>query len=147
MLMAETILMALKAKEKEEQKRFYDGSHVTQSGEDYLEAVLILQKKNGIVRSVDLARHMGFSKPSISHAVKVLRDGGFLSVDEDGFLHLTDIGREVAEKIYERHRFFTEQLVAAGVAQETAEQDACRIEHAISDKSFQKLKEKVQQTD
>lgn len=147
MLMAETILMALKAKEKEEQKRFYDGSHVTQSGEDYLEAVLILQKKNGIVRSVDLARHMGFSKPSISHAVKVLRDGGFLSVDEDGFLHLTDIGREVAEKIYERHRFFTEQLVAAGVAQETAEQDACRIEHAISDKSFQKLKEKAQQTD
>lgn len=147
MLMAETILMALKAKEKEEQKRFYDGSHVTQSGEDYLEAVLILQKKNGIVRSVDLARHMGFSKPSISHAVKVLRDGGFLSVDEDGFLHLTDIGREVAEKIYERHQFFTEQLVAAGVDQETAEQDACRIEHAISDKSFQKLKEKVQQTD
>lgn len=147
MLMAETILMALKAKEKEEQKRFYDGSHVTQSGEDYLEAVLILQKKNGIVRSVDLARHMGFSKPSISHAVKVLRDGGFLAVDEDGFLHLTDIGREVAEKIYERHRFFTEQLVAAGVDQETAEQDACRIEHAISDTSFQKLKEKVQQTD
>lgn len=111
------------------------------SGEDYLEAVLMLQKKNGMVRSVDLARHMGFSKPSISHAVRVLRDGGFLNVDEDGFLHLTDIGREVAEKIYERHQFFTEQLVAAGVDQETAEQDACRIEHAISDKSFQKLRD------
>ena len=117
------------------------------SGEDYLEAVLILQKKQGMVRSIDLARHMGFSKPSISHAVGVLRDGGFLTMDEDGFLHLTDIGREVAEKIYERHQFFTEQLVAAAVDQETAEQDACRIEHAISDTSFRKLKEKVQGTD
>ena len=117
------------------------------SGEDYLEAVLILQKKQGMVRSIDLARHMGFSKPSISHAVGVLRDGGFLTMDEDGFLHLTDIGREVAEKIYERHQFFTEQLVAAGVDQETAERDACRIEHAISDTSFRKLKEKVQGTD
>lgn len=111
------------------------------SGEDYLEAVLMLQKKMGMVRSVDLARHMGFSKPSISHAVGVLRNGGFLTVDEDGFLHLTDMGREIAEKIYERHQFFTEQLVAAGVDQETAEQDACRIEHAISDKSFQKLRD------
>lgn len=117
------------------------------SGEDYLEAVLILQKKQGMVRSIDLARHMGFSKPSISHAVGVLKNGGFLTVDEDGFLHLTAIGREVAEKIYERHLFFTEQLVAVGVDWETAEQDACRIEHAISDTSFQKLKEKVQGTD
>ena len=117
------------------------------SGEDYLEAVLMLQKKNGMVRSVDLARHMGFSKPSISHAVSVLRNGGFLTVDEDGIFHLTDIGREVAEKIYERHQFFTEQLIAAGVDQETAERDACRIEHAISDTSVQKLKGMVQRTD
>lgn len=117
------------------------------SGEDYLEAVLMLQKEKGMVRSIDLARHMGYSKPSISHAVGVLRSGGFLTMDADGFLHLTDVGREVAEKIYERHQFFTEQLVAAGVDQETAEQDACRIEHAISDTSFQKLKEKVQRTD
>ncbi|WP_269477197.1 metal-dependent transcriptional regulator [Hominibacterium faecale] len=117
------------------------------SGEDYLEAVLVLQKKQGMVRSVDLARYMGFSKPSISHAVGVLKNGGFLTVDGDGFLHLTDIGREVAEKIYERHLFFTEQLVAAGVDLETAEQEACRMEHAISEDSFQKLKEKVQGTD
>ena len=117
------------------------------SGEDYLEAVLILQKKQGMVRSVDLALHMGFSKPSISHAVGVLKNGGFLTVDEDGFLHLTAIGREIAEKIYERHLFFTEQLVAAGVDLETAEQEACRMEHAISDTSFQKLKEKIQGTD
>lgn len=114
------------------------------SGEDYLEAVLMVQKKKGMVRSVDLARHMGYSKPSISHAVGILRDSGFLMMDKDGFLHLTDAGREVAEKIYERHLFFTEQLVAAGVDQETAEQDACRIEHAISDISFQKLKEQSQ---
>ena len=115
------------------------------SGEDYLEAILILQKQKGesAVRSIDLARHMGFSKPSISHAVGVLRDGGFLVMDKDGFLHLTEQGREVAVKIYERHRFFTEQLIAAGVDEATAEQDACRIEHAISDTSFRKLKEKA----
>ena len=117
------------------------------SGEDYLEAVLVLQRKQGMVRSIDLARHMGFSKPSISHAVGSLKNGGFLIVDDDGFLHLTAIGQEVAEKIYERHRFFMEQLVAAGVDLETAEQEACRIEHAISDTSFRKLKEKVQGTD
>ena len=117
------------------------------SGEDYLEAVLVLRQEKGMVRSVDLARHMGFSKPSISHAVDVLRDGGFLTMDKDGFLHLTDIGREVAEKIYERHLFFTQQLIAAGVDRETAEQDACRIEHAISETSFEKLKEQAKQAE
>lgn len=85
------------------------------SGEDYLEAVLVLQKKKDMVRSVDLARHMGFSKPSISHAVGVLKKKGLLTVDADGYLHLTDAGRGVAEKIYERHLFFTKQLVAVGV--------------------------------
>ena len=114
------------------------------SGEDYLEAVLVLQKKKVMVRSVDLARHMGFSKPSISHAVGVLKNGGFLTVDEDGYFHLTEDGREIAEKIYERHQFFTEQLVAVGVDRETAERDACRIEHAISEEAFQKLKASVE---
>ena len=115
------------------------------SGEDYLEAIPILQKQMGesAVRSVDLARHMGFSKPSICHAVGLLRDGSFLVMDKDGFLHLTDKGREVAGKIYERHRFFTEQLIAVGVDEVTAEKDACRIEHAISDESFQKLKNAI----
>ena len=114
------------------------------SGEDYLEAVLVLQKKKDMVRSVDLARHMGFSKPSISHAVGVLKNGGFLTVDEDGYFHLTEDGREVAEKIYERHQFFTEQLVAVGVDRETAERDACRIEHVISEEAFEKLKTSVE---
>ena len=115
------------------------------SGEDYLEAILMLQKKLGMVRSVDVARHMEVSKPSVCHAVATLRDGGFLTMDEDHFLHLTDVGREVAERIYERHCFFTEQLIAAGVDPKTAEADACRIEHIISDESFDRLKEAVEQ--
>ena len=111
-----------------------------------------------MVRSVDVARHMEVSKPSVCHAVATLRDGGFLTMDEDHFLHLTDVGREVAEKIYERiylrfsgrtenekiyerHCFFTEQLIAAGVDPRIAEADACRIEHIISDESFSRLKE------
>ena len=110
------------------------------SGEDYLEAILVLQKKLGMVRSVDVARHMEVSKPSVCHAVATLRDGGFLTMDEDHFLHLTDVGREVAERIYERHCFFTEQLIAAGVDPKTAEADACRIEHTISQDSFEKIR-------
>ena len=115
------------------------------SGEDYLEAILILHKQRGTVRSVDVARHMEVSKPSVCHAVATLKDGGFLTMDEDYSLHLTDIGREVAEQIYEKHRFFTERLIAAGVDPETAERDACRIEHVISDESFQCLKEAMSQ--
>lgn len=114
------------------------------SGEDYLEAVLMLQKEKGMVRSIDLARHMGYSKPSISHAVGVLRSGGFLTMDADGFLHLTDVGREVAEKIYERHQFFTSHLIELGVDAVQDEQDACKIEHVISEESYQILKTAVQ---
>ena len=110
------------------------------SGEDYLEAILVLQRQKGMVRSVDVARHMEVSKPSVCHAVATLRNGGFLMMDEDHFLHLTDVGREVAKKIYERHCFFTEQLIAAGVDPKTAEADACRIEHTISQDSFEKIR-------
>lgn len=117
------------------------------SGEDYLEAILVLQKEKGMARSIDVARHMDVSKPSVCHAVAVLRNGGFLTMDEDHFLHLTDVGREVAEKIYERHCFFTEQLIAAGVDSKTAEADACRIEHVISSESFARLKEAIHSTD
>ena len=115
------------------------------SGEDYLEAILVLHKKMGMVRSVDVARHMEVTKPSVCVAVNTLKDGGFLIMDENHFLHLTDIGREVAEKIYERHCFFTEQLIATGVDPKTAEADACRIEHIISDESFSRLKEAAAQ--
>ena len=118
-----SLLVRMAWEEHMEKKR-----HTTASGEDYLEAILVLKKKLGMVRSVDVARHMEVTKPSVCHA-------------EDHFLHLTDVGREVAEKIYERHCFFTEQLIAAGVDPKTAEADACRIEHIISDESFSRLKE------
>lgn len=112
------------------------------SGEDYLEAILVLRKKLGMVRSVDVARHMELSKPSVCVAVNTLKEGGFLTMDRNHFLYLTEQGKVVAEKIYERHRFFTEELIEAGVDPEQAETDACKMEHVISDQSFQKLKER-----
>lgn len=118
--------------------------HTTASGEDYLEAILVLQKKMGMVRPVDIARHMGFSKPSITHAITTLQTGGFVERDEDGFIRLTDVGREVAEQTYEKHCFFTRLLMGAGVDPKTAERDACRMEHVISPASFQKLAELYQ---
>ena len=129
----------LQQKQAKERKEFMKPV-ITPSGEDYLETILVLQKKLGMVRSVDVARHMEVSKPSVCHAMATLRDGGFLMMDEDHFLHLTDVGREVAERIYERHCFFTEQLIAAGVDPKTAEADACRIEHTISQDSFEKIR-------
>ena len=111
------------------------------SDEDYLEAVLVLQHEKGMVRSVDVSRHMEVSKPSVCHAVVTLRDGGFLTMDEDHFLHLTDMDREVAEKIYEWHCFFRDKLIVAGVDPKRAEYDACRMEHNISIASFEKLRD------
>ena len=111
------------------------------SGEDYLEAILVLHKKMGMVRSVDVARHLKVTKPSVCHAVATLRDGGFLTMDSDYFLHLTDVGREVAEQIYEKHRFFTDRLIKAGVDPVTAEKVACLMEHVISQDSFERLRD------
>ena len=113
---------------------------ITSSGEDYLETILVLQKKYGTVRSIDVAQYMDVSKPSVCHAVATLRDSGFLTMDEDCFLYLTDAGFEIAKKIYERHCFFSKLLIAAGVDPETAEVDACRMEHTISTESFEKLR-------
>lgn len=113
------------------------------SREDYLEAILVLHKKTGVVRSVDVARHMGYSKPSVSHAVSTLREGGFLTVDEEGVLLLTDAGRGIAEEIYARHCYFKEQLIAAGIDPETAEEEACQMEHAISQESYEKLQKSI----
>ena len=110
------------------------------SREDYLEAILVLQKQKGMVRSVDIARHMEVSKPSVSHAVTTLKEAGFLTMDDDFFLHLTDLGRQVAEQTYEKHRFFTDLLTEAGVDPAFAERDACRMEHVISQESFEHLK-------
>ena len=113
------------------------------SGEDYLEAILVLKRKKGMVRSVDVARYMEVSKPSVCHAVSTLKEGGFLTMDVDFFLHLTDVGREVAEQTYEKHCFFTRLLVDAGVEPKTAERDACRMEHVISPESFAAIKKHV----
>ena len=125
---------------RENSKRQHPAS-LHASGEDYLEAILILHMKKGTVRSVDVARHLGVSKPSVCHAVALLKDGGFLTMAEDFSLCLTAVGREVAESISERHCFFTEKLIAAGVDPKVAEADACRIEHIISAESFERLKE------
>lgn len=111
------------------------------SGEDYLEAILVLKTEKGMVRSVDVARYVGVSKPSVCHAVNVLCDGGFLTKDDKHFISLTEEGRKIAEKIYERHKFFKEQLISAGVSPNIAETEAFRIEHCISDESFLKLKQ------
>lgn len=109
------------------------------SGEDYLEAILVLKRLNGNVRSIDLAEHLDVTKPSVSRAVGILKKGGFLK-KESGFLEFTEAGLEVAEKTYEKHCFFKEQLVAAGVDEKTAEKEACLLEHAVSEDSFDKIK-------
>lgn len=109
------------------------------SGEDYLEAVLILGHRMEQVRAIDVAQYLGYAKTSVSHGLGLLRQGGFLTRDAEGYLYLTEVGQEAAEKIYAKHRFFTQWLIGAGVAPETAEKDACRMEHAISEESFRKL--------
>ena len=110
------------------------------SGEDYLEAILILEQKRGYVRSSDVAEQLSVTKPSVTNATRLLREGGFLTMDEDKLIHLTELGREVAESIYERHCILTEGLIFLGIDPEAAEQDACRIEHDISRETFEKLK-------
>ena len=111
-----------------------------ESGEMYLETILILSQKSGFVRSVDIGEKMGYSKPSVSRAVGILRQGGYIQVGKDGGIILTDSGRAVAEKIYERHRLLTRFLVTLGVEETTAAEDACKIEHVISDASFEAIK-------
>lgn len=114
---------------------------IQESGEDYLEAILILKQEKGTVRAIDVAHRLNFSKPSVSRAVKLLREDGELTVDADGALELTDKGREIAERIYERHRLLTLWFTELGVSQAQAAADACRVEHDISAETFQKLKE------
>lgn len=114
---------------------------VQESAENYLEAILVLYGKNGSVRSIDVAHYMGFSKPSISRAVGLLRDNGHVEIDENGFLLLTKSGRAIAENILERHTLLTKVLTAIGVTYNTAADDACRIEHVISAETFDCLKE------
>lgn len=113
---------------------------VHESGEMYLEAILVLGKKSGFVRSIDVSEYLGYSKPSVSRAMGILKHGNYILVDKDGAITLTGTGREIAEKIYERHTVLTKLLVKLGVNEEVAAADACKLEHAISDESFQAIK-------
>ena len=112
-----------------------------QSGEDYLEAILVLQQEKGLVHSIDVAQYLNYSKPSVSRAVSLLKAEGYLTMAKDGRLELTETGVSVAHNIYERHRFLTSLLTRLGVSEETAEEDACKIEHNISNETFECLKE------
>ena len=113
-----------------------------ESGENYLETILILQNRNGIVRSVDIARELSVSKPSVCRAIGILKNGGLLTMERNGELRLTEAGKACADAIYERHLLITEFLhETVGVDKGTAEEDACRIEHIISDETFKKIKE------
>ncbi len=114
-----------------------------ESGEMYLESVLVLSQKGSPVRSLDVARHLGYSKPSISRAMALLRENGYVSIDEHGYITLTEKGAAIANKIYDRHIVLTEHLKQLGVDAKTAEEDACRMEHVISDSTFKALKEHV----
>ena len=111
-----------------------------ESAEMYLETIYSLSKVNSTVRSIDVAEALGYSRPSVSRAVGLLKNDGYLTMDKDGFLTLTDKGTETAEKIYERHTILTAALMALGVDKETAAEDACKIEHDISDRSFDAIK-------
>ena len=111
-----------------------------ESGEMYLETILILSRKNGRVRSVDISEHMGYSKPSVSRAVGLLKQDAFITVEKDGFIHLTDKGLAQAEKILDRHTILTQMLINLGISRETASNDACRIEHVISDETFEAIR-------
>lgn len=113
---------------------------IHESAEDYLETILMLKERLGQVRSIDVVNETGYTKPSISVAMKHLRENGYLEMDCDGYITLTDAGMQVAERIYARHRWLTKFLVVIGVNEKTAEADACKMEHDLSDETFQKLK-------
>ena len=114
--------------------------HLLESGEMYLETIYILSNENRSVRSIDICEYMGYSKPSVGRAVGLLKNGGYITVDPEGYIKLTDEGESIAVKIYERHTILTDLLVRIGVSRETAAADACKIEHDISDESFEAIK-------
>lgn len=115
---------------------------IKESAEDYLEKILILSNKNSLVRSIDIVNYMKLSKPSVSVAMKKLRENGYILMDNDGYITLTKEGKKIAEKIYERHMFITKWLQDLGVPEEIASSDACKIEHVLSEETFDAIKEK-----
>lgn len=118
--------------------------HLQESGEMYLESIYVLTKKSSAVRSIDVCEYMGYSKPSVSRAIGLLKSGGYVTVNGEGHLSLTDVGKEAAEKIYQRHTMLTELLVRLGVSREVAAEDACKIEHVISEETVAAIKNYVE---
>ena len=116
---------------------------IQESAENYLEAIYVLKKEKDQIRSIDIVRHLEFTKPSVSRAVNLLKDNGYITIDKEGWIELTDTGMEIAHKVYERHSFVSAWLTAIGVPADVAAEDACRIEHALSDITFEKVKEFV----
>ncbi len=116
---------------------------IQRSAEDYLEMMLMLQEKHGYIRSIDIAEELGVKKPSVSYATKRLRENGYITMDEDSLISLTDSGMEIADRIYERHKLLTEYLLALGVDEATARVDACRIEHDLSEESFRAIRDHI----
>ena len=116
---------------------------IQESAEDYLESILVLKEQKGVVRSIDIAHYMEYSKPSVSRAMSLLRERGHIVMDKDGWITLTDTGRAIAERIYERHRLLTQWLTQLGVSPQVAAEDACRLEHDLSDETFQRMKEHI----
>lgn len=121
--------------------------HLQESGEMYLETILILSTSHATVRSIDICEYMGYSKPSVSRAVGLLKKGGYILVDNNGFITLTESGRQVADKIYERHTVLTDFLAGLGVNPDIAAEDACKIEHVISDESFGAIKKYIKKSE
>ena len=115
--------------------------NIYESAENYLEAILSLHETHGLVRSIDIANHLHFSKPSVSVAMKKLRESGYIEMDKDGFISLLPAGEEIARRIYERHKLLTQFFIRLGVDPEVAAADACKVEHDLSDETFQKIKE------
>jgi Mn-dependent DtxR family transcriptional regulator len=117
---------------------------IQKSSEDYLETMLMLKEEHGYIRSVDIAAHLGVTKPSVSYATKRLRENGYITMDKDGLITLTESGLEIAERIYERHKVLTQLLISLGVSPETAREDACKIEHDLSVETFNVIRERTQ---
>ena len=115
--------------------------HIQESGEMYLETIFVLSKSHPSVRAIDVSEHLGYSKPSVSRAMGILKNGGYITVDTSGSITLTESGLEIAQKIYERHTFLSKFLMALGVDEKTAADDACKIEHVLSDTSFEAIKD------
>lgn len=139
-------ILMYKSVKKREKERQGNQMEIHESAEDYLETILVLKERSGQVRSIDIATEMNYTKPSISVAMKKLRENGYIEVDKDGFITLTASGYEIASNIYNRHKVLTDFFISLGVDQKVAAEDACKIEHDLSDETFEKIREHAEKT-